>query len=261
MTEDLKMKYDTPGFKEIAVNNTIILTQVGSGAHGIALEGHDDRDEMGICVEPPEYVVGLKKFEQYEHRTQPRNARSGPGDLDLTIYSLRKWMRLAIGGNPTIILPLFVHEDDIISIDADGEYLRNNPDLVISKKAGDKFKGYLHSQREKMLQNKSGTNRPELIEKFGYDTKFAAHMIRLGIQGIELLSTGRITLPVPEPYRSLLIDIRLGKSSQEELLSMAIELEKEIDNLNSNSSLPIEPDINRINSWLFNVYQKHWSDS
>jgi hypothetical protein len=39
--------------------------------------------------------------------------------------------------------------------------------------------------------------RPELVEKHGYDTKFAAHMVRLGYQGVELLETGRFTLPLP----------------------------------------------------------------
>ncbi len=31
---------------------TILRCEVGSGAHGIATEGKDDRDEMGICIEP-----------------------------------------------------------------------------------------------------------------------------------------------------------------------------------------------------------------
>ena len=32
-----------------------------------------------------------------------------------------------------------------------------------------------------------------------------------GLQGIELLSTGRITLPVPEPHRAYLRSIRRGE--------------------------------------------------
>lgn len=43
------------------------------------------------------------------------------------------------------------------------------------------------------------TNRPELVAEHGYDTKFAMHALRLGAQGVELLTTGRITLPVPVP--------------------------------------------------------------
>ena len=42
---------------------------------------------------------------------QPEGARSGAGDLDLVIYSLRKWARLAAQGNPTVLLLLFVPDD------------------------------------------------------------------------------------------------------------------------------------------------------
>src|SRR3979409_2518531 len=103
-------------FARIAEEGLILRCQVGSGVHGTAIEGQDDRDEMGICIEPPEFVIGLERFEQYIYRTQPEGARSGPGDLDLIIYSLRKWMRLALDGNPTVLLPLFVPDDEVVAI-------------------------------------------------------------------------------------------------------------------------------------------------
>ena len=65
-------------FREIAERFIILRCLVGSGVHGTAVEGQDDRDEMGICIEPPEYVVGLRRFEQYIYRTQPEGERSGP---------------------------------------------------------------------------------------------------------------------------------------------------------------------------------------
>src|SRR5690606_12928438 len=108
------MDHSTPEFAAIAEQGTILQCQVGSGVHGITVKDQDDRDEMGICVEPPEYVIGLRRFEQYIFRTRPEGVRSGPGDLDLTVYSLRKWMRLALDGNPTVLLPLFVPEEEIV---------------------------------------------------------------------------------------------------------------------------------------------------
>jgi hypothetical protein len=62
---------------EIAGNHTVLLVTVGSGVHGVALDGTDDHDEMGVCVEPPDHVIGLRAFEQYVFRTQPEGARSG----------------------------------------------------------------------------------------------------------------------------------------------------------------------------------------
>ncbi len=88
-----------------------LRVQVGSGVHGTSVDGQDDRDEMGICFEPPEFVTGLARvprgtgvtaatipFDQYERHTawdRPGGLanRSGPGDFDVIIYSARKWAR------------------------------------------------------------------------------------------------------------------------------------------------------------------------
>lgn len=37
---------------------------------------------------------------------QAHGKRSGPGDTDLVMHSLRTFMRLAVAGNPTVLLPL-----------------------------------------------------------------------------------------------------------------------------------------------------------
>jgi hypothetical protein len=107
--------------KTIAEIGTILRGEVGSGVHGITLPGTDDRDEMGVCIEPPEYVIGLLHFEQYIYRsaverTGREGARSEHGDLDLVVYSLRKWCRLALKGNPTVLLLLFLPESAIMKI-------------------------------------------------------------------------------------------------------------------------------------------------
>ena len=78
----------------------ILRATVGSVVHGLSNPGTDDRDEMGVCVEPPEYLLGFRRFEHFVFRTQPEGEPSGPGDLDLTIYGLRKYCRLALQGQP-----------------------------------------------------------------------------------------------------------------------------------------------------------------
>lgn len=254
------MKHDTPEFAAIAARATILRTQVGSGVHGTAIAGQDDRDEMGICIEPPEYVIGLQKFEQWEWRTQPQHVRSGPGDVDLVVYSLRKWMRLALNGNPTVLIPLFAPASEVVESRPYGEWLRAHPELVVSCVAGERFLGYLRSQRERLLGRRSQrTNRPELVEKYGYDTKFAMHMVRLGVQGVELLETGRITLPVPQPWLSTLREIRQGRVSKEDALAVAAELEARLRVLTSTSALPARPDVARAQAWMMEVYQWTWA--
>ncbi|HET6563038.1 MAG TPA: hypothetical protein VFG72_14270 [Marmoricola sp.] len=41
------------GDSNVALPNEILRSVVGSGVHGIAIEGTDDHDEMGIYIEPP----------------------------------------------------------------------------------------------------------------------------------------------------------------------------------------------------------------
>ncbi|BBX35798.1 hypothetical protein MMAG44476_10864 [Mycolicibacterium mageritense DSM 44476 = CIP 104973] len=254
--------HNTPWHREIAEGNTVLRTQVGSGLHGVTVEGTDDRDEMGVCIEPPSCVIGLDRFEQYQYRTQPEGARSGAGDLDLTIYSLRKWARLAAAGNPTVLLLLFVPPEEIVEIDWPGRELQANADLFLSRDAGIRFTGYLDAQRDRMLGLRSRrTNRPELIEKYGLDTKFAYHAVRLGIQGVELLSTGRITLPMAEPSRTWLRDLRVGKVDKQTVLDTIGDLRDQLVTLTDAADLPRRPDQHRINDWLVSVYTRWWNSA
>jgi hypothetical protein len=252
--------HNTPWHRDIAVRNTVLRTQVGSGLHGVTVEGTDDRDEMGVCVEPPDCVIGLARFEQYLYRTQSEGTRSGAGDLDLTIYSLRKWARLAAAGNPTVLLLLFVPPEEIVEIDWPGRELQENAQLFLSRDAGRRFNGYLDAQRDRMLALRSPrTNRPELVDVYGYDTKFAYHAVRLGVQGVELLSTGRITLPMPEPSRTWLHDLRIGKVDKPTVIDTIADLRSRLVTLSETAELPERPDYSKLNDWLVSVYTRWWN--
>jgi len=271
-------KHATDEHRSIAESGLIFRCLVGSGVHGISVAAQDDRDEMGVCIEPPEYVIGLRKFEQYEwHSAWERPGglanRSGPGDLDVTVYSLRKYMRLALAGNPTILLPLFAPDDAIVTINGLGRELRDlaRP-VILSRQAGMRFAGYLEAQRRSLLSRDGkgrDVTRPELIEAYGFDTKFCAHMVRLGLQGVELLSTGRITLPVPEPWRTWLRELRVGEHTMTEALEAAEGFEAKLLRLTSTSPLaseadlsplPFEPNHAAADRWLISAYQRSWAE-
>ncbi|SHE41805.1 nucleotidyltransferase domain-containing protein [Streptoalloteichus hindustanus] len=256
-----QLKHATAAFAEIAEEGTILRTRVGSEVHGVSLTAQADRDEMGVCVEPPDHVIGLGSFEQYVFRTQPEGSRSGPGDLDLVVYSLRKWMRLALEGNPTVILPLFVADSEVVRITRLGEELRARPELVLSREVAHRFLGYLSAQRLGLLGERGArVNRPELVERHGFDTKFAYHMVRVGLQGVELLETGRITLPVARPWRDRLLRLRRGELDREFALEAAAELEARLRELATASPLPERPDRDRANRWLVRAYQSVWEE-
>lgn len=262
-------KHATEEKRRIAEAGTILRCQVGSGVHGTSIAGTDDRDEMGICLDPPEYVIGLRTFEQYEwHSAWERPGglanRSGAGDLDITVYSARKWTRLALNGNPSVLLPLFVPEEEIVTVTPLGEELRALAPSIVSRQAGHRFAGYLEAQRRSMLSHEGkgrDCTRPELIEKYGLDTKFAAHMVRLGFQGIELLQTGNLTLPMPEETRGIVRSIRQGQLTMQEALDLAEALEGNLRALIGTSPLPEHPDREAADRWLIGAYQRAWREA
>lgn len=246
--------------REIAAENTILMATVGSGAHGLALEGTDDHDEMGVCIEPPSHVIGLQLFEQDVFRTKPEGVRSEHGDVDRVVYSARKFCRLALNGNPSILTLLYA--SDRIVCDQYGESLLEIRGAFSARRAGKAFLGYMTQQRQRLLGERGQMNvkRPELVEAHGYDTKYAMHMIRLGMQGVEFLETGELTLPMMDYPREWILSVRRGERELNEVLTMAGVLEQRVSDLLDTSPLPEQPNYEVVNDWLINVYPDYWSE-
>ena len=204
-TADWKLGADD-GDREMAMHGTLLLCIVGSTVHGLAVrDGVEDLDVMGICCEPPERVIGLMPFEQWVGRTKAMGERSEAGDVDAVVYSLRKWSRLALQGNPTVLLPLFVPPDHVLVETPLGTELRAMADAFASRQAGHRFLGYATAQRERLegTRGQLRVHRPELLELYGFDTKFAGHLLRLVYQGIEGLDDGTVSPSRPgSPWRT-----------------------------------------------------------
>lgn len=239
----------------IAFSNEILRGVVGSTAHGTAIEGQDDRDEMGVFIEPPENVCGLVPLEHYISRTQPEGVRSGPGDLDLTMYSLRKFCRLAAQGNPSVLILLWLQEYELA--EPLGLRLIRLRDAFVSREAGWRFLGYLRSQRMALTGEKcKKVNRPELVEKYGFDTKFAFHALRLGYQGMEYLLERRISVPMKEPQLKVCRAVRTGEFTMTEVVDMIQKIETTLEDLCERSTL--HADTKRINEFLVEAHKTHW---
>jgi hypothetical protein len=253
------------GDQDVAIENEILRTVVGSGVHGMAIEGTDDHDEMGVYVERPEQVMGLMPTaEHYVSRTQPDGVRSGPGDTDLTIYSLRKFMRLATAGNPSILVLLYAPDDSVLVRSDLGDELRMLAPKIVSANAGRRFLGYLDGQRERMTgggHQARVPNRPELIKAHGYDTKYASHALRLGLQGLELTRTGRLTLPLTTQALRVCMEVKRGEVGFSAALRRVDAVRAKLsDAVNGGSSvLRAEPDWDSVNDWMIHAHEWHWN--
>ena len=251
------------GNPTVALPNEILRSVVGSGVHGIAIEGTDDHDEMGVYIEPPEWVLGVERHRQdYIWRSQPEGVRSSHGDIDLVLYSLRKYLRLAIKGNPTVLLPLFAPEDSLVLLTPLGAELRELRSAFMSRHAVERFLGYMHSQHERMLghSKRNAPNRPELIARYGWDVKYGSHALRLAYQGFEIAGTGSLTLPLPDSQRARVLAVKRGEVDRDEVSAEITRLERAVRALLDADRSPLADtaDLDRIGAWAIDAQRRHW---
>lgn len=123
---------------ELWEEGLILRTLSGSRAHGLARE-ESDTDTRGVCIPPASYLIGLAEFEQHV---------SEGGDH--VTYSLEKFVRLALAGNPNILESLFAASDDVLFANDAGEELLAAREVFLSKQVGVRFMGYANGQLKRM---------------------------------------------------------------------------------------------------------------
>lgn len=228
----------------------------GSELHGAKVQGTDDLDIYGVYVEPPDLVLGLESLPHYVWSTAGNDRRNGPADVDVTLYSLRKWAGLACKGNPTALHFLFaggVLQNPIWTV------VMEKRQVFLSQLCAKHFVGFANDQLARLTGRKGRGKkgqRPELEEKYGYDVKAAMHGLRLLYECEEILRRGTITLPRPE--RDLLIRVRTGKYSLEKVVDMADRLLAECAEAESKSTLPARVDRHAVSKVLAECYLRSW---
>lgn len=116
----------------------LLKVRSGSRAHGLETP-ESDADSRGICIPPRSVLFGLQTFEQWES-----------DDGDHVIYSLQKFTRLALDGNPNIIETLYVIPEDRLYVHTLAEPLLAARDRFLSKRVGVKFGRYALHQLNRL---------------------------------------------------------------------------------------------------------------
>ena len=101
--------------------------------------------------------------------------------------------------------------------------------------------------------------RAALEAKAGYDTKHAMHLIRLLRMGFEIVTTGEVNIWRDD--RALLLAVRDGKFSYEELVEWGDELISSIRTASEGSALPKEPNYELINELYGELLEMHYASS
>lgn len=251
---DLLQHIATSGFPHM--DDLIHVFIGGSELHGAKVHGTDDLDIYGVYIEPPNLVLGLESLPHYVWSTAGSDRRNGPADVDITLYSLKKWAGLACKCNPTALHFLFTKGALQSSI---WPRIAKRKEIFLSRLCAKHFTGFANAQLARLTGSKGRGKkgqRSELEEKYGYDVKAAMHTLRLLYECKEILHSGRITLPRPE--RDLLIRVRTGKYTLERVLDMANRLFMECAEEEKKSILPIKIDRAAVSELLAECYLRSW---
>lgn len=247
-------------------NNTMFEGWTGSVAYG-ASSDNSDMDIVGFCMPPkdlvfphlagkiPGFGTQEQKFEQYiQHHAEDKSTGRV---YDITVYSIVKFFQLVMENNPNMVDNLFLPRRCILHSTAVYEHAREHRKLFLHKGSYHKFRGYAMSQMSKINKgtNRANPKRQESIEKYGFDVKFAYHVVRLLLECEQILTTGDLRLDRDsEVYKS----IRNGEWSLERINAWAEEKERSLETLFANSKLPDHPDEEKIKTLLTECMEMHY---
>ena len=160
---------------------TILLQGVvGSTAYGLN-RPDSDKDQIGVFVYDRGEYYGLNDPDESIVTKDP----------DLALHEARKYCRLVLKCNPTVMELLWLESYETITLA--GANLVGLRRYCLSEQAvREAYLGYAKSQLNR-LHNRQGDLNEKRV------AKHAMHMARLTNQGMELYTTGQLTIKVADP--------------------------------------------------------------
>lgn len=260
-------------------------TIMGSEAYGVSTDS-SDRDIYGFCMPPKEVVFPhlageihgfgrqIQRFEQYqEHhifdtkatRAQAAAAPAAGGNMqkpesyDVSIYNIVKYFQLCMECNPNMIDSLFTPRRCVVFCTPLSDRVREQRKLFLHKGAWHKFKGYAFSQMKKIRVKDpdEGSKRREMVDKFGYDVKFAYHVIRLMDEVEQIMTEGDLSL---DRNSEQLKSIRRGEWTLTQIEEHFAMKERTLEEVYSKSTLRYSPDEPTVKGLLLECLEAHYGD-
>ena len=208
--KELAKKLLPPGAK------LLYLVRAGSKAYGLDTPQSDD-DYRGVFLPGPRGMLGYDMKDCVEVKSP-----------DMGLMSLKKFVHLALAGNPNVTEQLFVEPKDRLYISPKFMPIMRRKRLLLAKSVYAPYAGYAKSQ---MLR----------AEKDRLDAKAMMHCLRLLWQATQILRSKELPVKVYGPIRDVLMAVRKGEVSHEVAMVRFKNLMEDLDSALFTSALKAEP--------------------
>jgi len=235
------------------------MGSISHGTHNPDPGSIDDIDMMCVLIPPIEYYLGLKSFGSRGTKEIKE------GRYDLVLYEFRKFVSLLVKGNPNVIGLLYLKPEYLHKVTDMGRILIENRDQFLTQALVHSMLGYANAQLRKLdsslklnpsYRGYMSEKRKKLVEKHGYDTKYAGHLIRLLRMCLEFIETKELNVYRINDGREL-YEIKNGKWPFRKVESEANRLsELCVTKLNMISDLPESVDQDEVDSICVTILKK-----
>lgn len=235
------------------IDHTVALFNTGSHAYGTSTP-ESDVDLTAVILPRMRHIVGLGGFEHYEPGVE--------GTADVKGMSLKKFVKLALDGNPNVIEMLFFEPEQWIYIAPQFRSFIEYRTAFLSREVYRRYAGYAKGQFHKMEAGKAqqfaGRKRKDLIATYGYDPKDASHLLRLLYNGTELAVGGTLTPRLTGTQLQTVLDVKAGKWKLDDIKAYADVLAEKAEGYfnGPDCPLPEKPDTDFVEILLMEAHRK-----
>lgn len=223
--------------------NTLLCGIVGSTAYGMARQD-SDVDRLGVYAVDTVELHGLQRPKETFVETNP----------DVTLHEVGKYCALALKCNPTVTELMWLPDDLIETVTPVGYELIDMKGLFLSAtRVRNAYFGYAIDQFKRLQDRGDGTFGPDLAKR---TAKHARHMYRLLIQGLQLWTTGRLTIELENPDVVMAFGSRVALGDIEYARKILTDYEHAFNS--ASTVLPDEPDRDTVEQWLRGVRRAYY---
>lgn len=236
---------DSPASKELVANRHLFIGK--HVYHAFAGYAHQQLEKMETR-DPAELREYLAVTAELKYRGKHPNKISGPdplGEREEGGNNPTRDLGPSEGINPKSSREVYNPLATVIS--GESRDARNWSDEKLLARMS-------HFQRKGENLGYMGDKRKQLVLEHGFDSKNAAHLIRLLRMCVEFMRTGELT--VLRPDAAELLDIKRGKWKLEDVKSLSTSLFEEAKAARDNSKLPSDPDRESVEKLLVKLVRE-----